>query len=109
MLEYCIVILHLVKCCEKMRGCLDQQTNQVEEQVSDPVLIVFDLERFGHSVNFIIHMKCVECVVGGNMGGCILVKTPGLRVAVSIIPEVTSLLRVCWYRAVALSPPKKCA
>jgi hypothetical protein len=38
-------------------------------------------------------MKCVEGVVGGNMGGCVFVKTPGLRVAVTIIPEVTQSLK----------------
>ena len=38
-------------------------------------------------------MKCVESVVGGNMGGCVLVKTSGLRVAVSIVPEVTQSLK----------------
>ena len=56
-------------------------------------MIIFDFERFGHSVNFIIHMECVEGVVSGNVGGCVFVKTPVSGVAEPIIFEVTQSLK----------------
>ena len=43
-------------------------------------------------VRIIVHMKCVECVVGSNMGDCVLVKTPSFRVTVPVVPEVTQFL-----------------
>ena len=89
MLEYCVVVFHLVKCCEKMRVCLDQKANRVEERVRDPILIVFYLHHLGFRVDSIVHVEAVENVVLGNMGSCVLVKAPILWVTVPIILEGT--------------------
>ena len=88
-LENCVVILHLVECCEKMGVCLDRQTNRFEEQVRDPILVVFDLHHFGYGVNSIVHVDAVENAVLGDMGICVLVEAPILWVTVSIKLEGT--------------------
>ena len=72
-----------------MSGCLNRQTNQVEERVRDPILEVFDLHHFGYGVNSIVHVDAVENAVLGDMGICVLVEAPILWVTVSIKLEDT--------------------
>jgi hypothetical protein len=91
-LESCVVVLHLVKKCEKIRVSLNRQTDRVEDRVQDPILVVLDFHRFGQSLNVVIPMEAVEDVVGGHVGNHVFVETPGLGVAVAIIFEVTKSL-----------------
>jgi hypothetical protein len=88
------MVFDFVESREEVRASLDRQTDGVKRRVRDPILvIIFDLKGLGHSVNLIIHMKCVEGVVGSNVGSCVLVKVPVLWVTLPIKFEVTQPLK----------------
>ena len=64
----------------------------MKQLVQDSILEVLYLHCFMKRVNAVIHMECVEGVVGIHVGGRVLVETPGLGVTGAVKLKVTKPL-----------------
>ena len=91
-LESRIKFLHLVKGCELAGVSMNLQLDRMKQLIQDTILEVLYLHCFVERFNTVIHMECVEGVVGGHVGSRVLIETPVLRVTGAVELEVTKPL-----------------